>query len=141
MITSQENKRNGSTKKEIRLASQPLLVDKAVEMLESFIGKLPWKTGEFDFIKLALIESFVNAAIHGNKQSPDKQVCLTMEMTEEHLIIMVADEGNGFVPRENQEMDLYSESGRGILLIRASMDEVSYHDGGRCIRMVKKLPH
>lgn len=111
------------------------------------IGGMPWNPGEYDFIKLALIESFVNAAIHGNGQALDKRVTVLIGTTQQkQLIIEVTDEGDGYVPREvsqseeEDELALLSESGRGLMLIRAAMDEVTFSQNGRCIRMCKKIP-
>ena len=56
--------------------------------------------------------------------------------------LLVVDEGEGFdpasVPTEIQPGDVLRESGRGIFLMRAYMDEVHFGEGGRRVELVKR---
>src|SRR5580700_9868602 len=79
-------------------------------------------------IGLAVHEGVMNAFQYGNKQRRERKIHVIFELLEEKLVIHVVDQGAGFriqdnpVPRED-ENDL-GESGRGVLLMKAFMDEV-----------------
>ncbi|MBI3682828.1 MAG: ATP-binding protein [Acidobacteria bacterium] len=82
---------------------------------------------ELHKISIALREAMVNAVVHGNKYSAQKKVRLKAWTDVQGLHIVVADEGNGFdlsgVPDPLADANLLRESGRGILLIQAFVDE------------------
>ena len=62
-------------------------------------------------------------------------------MNGEQAVVTVADEGAGFdpagVPDPTADENLEKPCGRGIMLIRAYMDEVAYNRQGNEIRIVK----
>lgn len=93
-------------------------------------------------IKLALQETLTNAVKHGNGCDPDKEVTVRYAVTPEMLVVIVRDEGAGFVPAEVPDPTtperLSVPSGRGIMLLRAYMDEVEYRDQGREVRFAKR---
>lgn len=76
---------------------------------------------------MALRESMVNAVVHGNKYSTGKKVRLVLEFTGSRLSIRVIDQGDGFnpnaVPDPLAQENLLRQSGRGLLLMRAFVDE------------------
>src|SRR5262249_42826808 len=89
----------------------------------------------------------INALHYGNQERPDKKIHLSLDITNEKLVIHVMDEGKGFklsdVPDPLAEENILSTSGRGIFLMRAFMDEfdvVSGRTGGAEIIMAKWLP-
>jgi len=92
-------------------------------------------------IKLALEEAFSNAVKHGNCCDPKKDVTVRYAVTPETLVVIVRDEGTGFTPAEVPDPTapdrLSVPSGRGIMLLRAYMDEVEYRDNGREVRFAK----
>ena len=92
-------------------------------------------------IRLAFEEAVVNAMKHGNRMDPTRCVRLTYRISPERAEIRVADEGPGFdpglVPDPTRDENLQRPCGRGIMLIRAYMDEVSYSPAGSEVRMVK----
>jgi serine/threonine-protein kinase RsbW len=92
-------------------------------------------------IKLALEEALTNAVKHGNGNDPTKKVTLKFAITQQKAVIIVGDEGAGFLPEDVPdctEMErLAIPNGRGIMLIRAYMDEVCYRDRGREIYFAK----
>lgn len=97
-------------------------------------------------IGMALRECMVNAVVHGNCYNEKKKVQLRLADSPGRLAITIRDEGEGFdlsdVPDPLAEENLLKQSGRGILLIRAFVDEfsvsrVSPH--GTEVRMVKYL--
>ena len=93
-------------------------------------------------IKLALEEALTNAVKHGNRNDPSKSITVRYAVNKEKAVIIVGDEGNGFpsskVPDPTTPERLPLPRGRGIMLIRAYMDEVRYRDSGREIYFVKR---
>jgi len=92
-------------------------------------------------IRLAFEEAIINAMKHGNRMEPDRQVRLAYRISPDQAEIRIADEGLGFdpggVPDPTRDENLRRPCGRGIMLIRAYMDEVSFSSTGSEICMVK----
>ena len=93
---------------------------------------------------MAVRECMVNAVVHGNRYNSNKVVHLDIERNEEELIVTIGDEGSGFdfgaLPDPLAPENLMRQSGRGLLLIRAFVDEFDLHTrpgGGTEVRMVK----
>ena len=118
-------------------------------------------------IAVALHEALVNAIVHGNleigsKQSDesdewyeqelkerqeddryrDRRVHLIAEENRSEVAYVIQDEGNGFDPAQlpdpTDPANLERLGGRGLLLIRTFMDEVSFNESGNQITMVKR---
>ena len=96
-------------------------------------------------IGMSVREGVINAVTYGNHQSRDKKVYLTLELNTEKLTIHILDQGEGFtlanVPDPLVEENLLKSSGRGILLMRAFMDEFDVlrgRTGGAEVVMVKR---
>jgi serine/threonine-protein kinase RsbW len=93
-------------------------------------------------IKLAMEEGLNNAIRHGNGLDPRKTVQLEYDVGPDRLVLEIADQGAGFdpdaVPDPTADENLEKPSGRGIMLMRAYMDEVRYSRDGRQVRMVKR---
>lgn len=93
-------------------------------------------------IRLALEEALANAVKHGNQGDASKKITVRYAVTSEKAVIIVRDEGNGFLPDEVPDPTTPDRiplpSGRGIMLIRAYMDEVEYRDCGRELYFVKR---
>src|SRR5262249_6550529 len=95
-------------------------------------------------IELAVREAVVNAIEHGNQYLADKQVDVQFLVGPDALSIYVRDRGAGFDlaslldPLEPE--NLLNPTGRGILWMRAFMDEVEYsaHPEGGCVIRMKK---
>lgn len=92
-------------------------------------------------VKLALEEALTNAVKHGNRNNTSKNITVRFAITHEKAVIIVRDEGEGFAPEEIPDPTtaerLSLPCGRGIMLIRAYMDDVCYRDQGREIYFVK----
>ncbi len=117
----------------------------------------------------ALEEAIVNAVHHGNleldselrdedysqyyklaahraQQSPYKEraVTLTARIDRERAEFVVADEGPGFdptsLPDPTDAANLDRPHGRGIMLMRTFMDDVTYNEAGNQVTLVKKRP-
>jgi serine/threonine-protein kinase RsbW len=93
-------------------------------------------------IEMAIREALANAVLHGNLQDPRKKVRISCRVQRGRGIsIVVRDEGQGFdptkVPDPTAIENVESESGRGIHLMRALMDEVHFERGGTEVHMCK----
>ena len=93
-------------------------------------------------VRLALEEALVNAMKHGNAFEPDRSVHLWYRASPERIEIRVADEGVGFnpgtVPDPTADENLERPCGRGIMLMRCYMDEVTFSPEGNQVSMVKR---
>jgi len=92
-------------------------------------------------IRLAFEEALINAMKHGNRMDPNRHVHLAYRILPDRVEIRVADEGPGFdpvgVPDPTSDENLSRPCGRGIMLMRSYMDEVSYSPKGSEVQMVK----
>lgn len=92
-------------------------------------------------LKLALVEGVTNAMEHGNRWDARLAVAIQVEMTADRLRVSIADQGPGFqvsaLPDPTCEEQLICERGRGVFLMRAIMDEVSFSPAGNCVTMTK----
>ncbi len=92
-------------------------------------------------VHLALEEAFLNAVKHGNKMDPAKKVRIEWLVDLEKAEICLADEGEGFDPREIPDPrvgeNLYRPEGRGLLLIRSYMHFVEYNERGNGLQMIR----
>ncbi len=118
-------------------------------------------------VSTALVESLTNAVDHGNleldsamRASGDnsyrelgderariqpycgRRVHVTTKLTRDTAKFIVRDEGPGFdvssLPDPTDPENLLKPSGRGVMLIRTFMDEVSYNETGNEITMIKR---
>jgi serine/threonine-protein kinase RsbW len=122
-------------------------VDKAEVIAIEEARKVGFGEDERDQVGMAVRECVVNAVVHGNRYSKNKKVHLDIERSEEYLTFTVGDEGQGFdlssLPDPLAPENLLRQSGRGIMLIRAFMDDFDLHPrlgGGTEVRLSKKLP-
>ncbi len=91
---------------------------------------------------MALHEALANAVIHGNGENSCKRIYVECRCyLDGEVSITVRDEGRGFdssaVLDPTFLENLLFTHGRGIYLIKTSMDEVSFEEGGSVVRMRK----
>jgi CheY-like chemotaxis protein len=118
-------------------------------------------------VAVALREALSNAIIHGNlqvdsglrdkdeaayyrqiderrEQEPyrSRNVSVVAEESRSEAVYVIKDEGPGFdcsnLPDPTDPANLERVSGRGLLLIRTFMDEVSFNEKGNEITMIKR---
>lgn len=122
-------------------------VDKAEVIATEEARKVGFDEDDQAQIGMAVRECMVNAVVHGNRYSKNKKVHLDVEKSQERLTFIVGDEGDGFdlssLPDPLAPENLLRQSGRGIMLIRAFMDDFDLHPrpgGGTEVRLSKNLP-
>jgi serine/threonine-protein kinase RsbW len=120
--------------------------DKAEELVLKEAAKLGLEEDEQHQIGMAVRECTVNAVVHGNRYNKNKRVHLQIERSEKDLTVTIGDEGEGFdinsLPDPLAPENLLKQSGRGLMLARAFMDEFDLHPrtgGGTEVRLVKHL--
>lgn len=100
-------------------------------------------------IHVAVRESVINAITHGNRNDDSKRVHVEFTLLEDDanpgITICVRDEGTGFdpdcLPDCRAPENVLKSSGRGIFLIRSSVDDLVLRrapEGGMEIVMVKR---
>ncbi len=93
-------------------------------------------------IRLALEEAVVNAHQHGNRGDANKTLTISYDVSEKRVVIRIRDEGEGFepgrVPDPTEPSRISLPHGRGIMLMRAYLDEVAYNDPGNEVQLVKE---
>src|SRR5271165_4307829 len=129
-----------------RVADISPFVDQLMRFMRLLFDKFRDADGS-EAIEIALTEALANAVIHGNHESPDKAVVVICRCAMDgEVSITVCDEGEGFnsrsLPDPTDPKRLLLTHGRGIrgiYLMRAFMDEVCFEEGGRVVRMRKRL--
>jgi CheY-like chemotaxis protein len=118
-------------------------------------------------VSSAIDEALLNALYHGNleidsslkeedhnafhdlakrrRHEPpygDRTISVTVCIDAENLRIVIADQGTGFdpstLPDPTDPEYLLRPSGRGLLLMRAFMDDVQFNDTGNEVTLIKK---
>ena len=119
-------------------------VDRAEVLVADMAVRIGFPEDEMHKLGMAVRESMVNAVVHGNRYNLKKKVHLTLDGTGDQLTVVITDEGDGFdfvnLPDPLAENNLLRQSGRGLLLMRAFVDEVSIRRApplGTEVRLVK----
>jgi serine/threonine-protein kinase RsbW len=134
-----------SQKFKLKFSSDTMYLEK-VEKLSSKVARLAGLSeSHSDDLGIVTTELVNNAIHHGNKNDPDKDVQIIFIIDEDKIELRIQDEGNGFSPEELKDPlapeNLFSESGRGIFLIRNLMDslEFKFSDTGTETIVTKNL--
>jgi len=98
-------------------------------------------------VTTSAIEAGTNAIQHGHQKNPALKVDIRFALFPDRLEIDVYDKGKGFDPeRINGDVTnpehLFEARGRGIFIMRACMDSVSFEftPGGTVCHLVKHRP-
>lgn len=126
-----------------------------------------WDESDRMRIGIALEESLVNALCHGNlevgselrgvddeayynliadrragKPYCDRRIFIDSTFSRSEARFVIRDQGPGFdpasLPDPTDPANLEKAAGRGVLLMRSFMDEVSYNDAGNAVTLVKR---
>lgn len=126
---------------EVRIPSKTQAGQEVQERIIGAMEQLEFPAKDVFGVRLALEEALVNAIKHGNRMDPDKQVRVGCSADHEKVRIEIEDEGTGFdwrhLPDPTDIENLEKPCGRGVMLMRAFLNEVEYNDRGNCVMMVK----
>jgi serine/threonine-protein kinase RsbW len=121
-------------------------VDKVEEWVIQEAGLAGFEEDDQHQIGMAVRECAVNAVVHGNRYNSKKRMHVEIQRTPQALTVIIGDEGDGFtlnsLPDPLAPENLLKQSGRGLLLIRAFMDDFDLHPrpgGGTEVKLVKNI--
>lgn len=121
-------------------------VDQAEAEVVNAAGQAGFDEDEQHRIGMAVRECMVNAVVHGNRYSRNKQVHVVVSKKEDRFTIRIIDQGEGFemeeVPDPLHETNLLRHSGRGLFLMGAFMDDVKVRKvepSGTEVTLVKSI--
>ena len=127
--------------REITIVSNPQARLEAERVMLDAVAEHGFSEESAFSIKLAMEEAVVNAIKHGNHFDEDKCVLLRYAFNGERLHLVVRDEGPGFdyrhLPDPTDPEHLALPYGRGIMLMNAYMDRVTYSRKGNEVTLVK----
>lgn len=93
-------------------------------------------------IRLAVEEGMNNALKHGTRMDPAKSVEVELDIDPRRAVVTVTDGGDGFdpncVPDPTNDENLRKPRGRGLMLMKAYMDEMRFNDRGNQVTMMKR---
>jgi serine/threonine-protein kinase RsbW len=125
------------------IPSDPAEARRVQEEIEKLLQDHQVSEKDIFGIRLALEEALVNAIKHGNQMDRSKTVAIAYAVHAERFEIHITDEGNGFdptdVPDPTAVENIERPCGRGLMLMRHYMSEVSFNPRGNCVRMSKVL--
>lgn len=122
-------------------------IEKVDEFVESFAIALGFGPDALADIGICVTELVMNAIVHAHKERPEIPVKIEIESKHDGLRVAVRDFGPGFetasLPDPTAPENIFEDHGRGILIVRAMMDEVQCirHPDGMEIEIFKKLDH
>ncbi|HPJ33833.1 MAG TPA: ATP-binding protein, partial [Spirochaetota bacterium] len=71
----------------------------------------------------------------------ERTIKITYELTPEYVCYEIEDQGKGFnyrvLPDPRDPENFFKNCGRGLLIIRIHMDEISWNETGNIIRLKK----
>lgn len=118
----------------IKLESTVDSVDAVELIVQALAREAGHDDGAVDHLGMAVRESMANAVSHGNDFSSDKSVYVAIERRDDVITVRIRDEGEGFDPEEVPDPtapeNLLKASGRGLLLMRALVDEFTIRRAG-----------
>ena len=122
--------------------SEPLTVRRTMRDILAYLdGQLPQSADDRWAFKLVFSELLFNAVIHGNRSDYTKMLHVKVSVQDSVVCARILDEGDGyaFKPPTDSAVDWHKESGRGLKLVRALVDTLSFDCGGREVVFVKKV--
>jgi serine/threonine-protein kinase RsbW len=126
--------------KELKISSALMNLSQIEKFVEEICDLYYLNDSYFGNILVAVEEAVKNAIIHGNKNDVNKQVIITYHTSTRGLTFRIEDEGEGFEYSSVPDLLECDESvvatiGKGIFLIRALADHVSYNDSGNSVEI------
>jgi serine/threonine-protein kinase RsbW len=135
----QEPSRDGA--RDVVIPSDPAEARRIQDDIERALHACKFEERDIFSIRLALEEALVNAIKHGNQMDRNKKVFISYSVSPERFEIGIVDEGKGFDPEDVPDPmapeNLERPCGRGLLLMKHYMTEVTYHPPGNRLSMCK----
>jgi serine/threonine-protein kinase RsbW len=126
---------------DVVIPSDPAEARRVQDDIERLLREHEYSDHDIFGIRLALEEALVNAIKHGNRFDPSKSVRIAYNVLPERFDVVITDEGPGFdpadVPDPTAIENLERPCGRGLMLMRYYMHEVSFGADGNSVSMSK----
>jgi len=126
---------------EVTIPSDPAEARTVQDLIEQLLQVHAAPEHDQFSIKLALEEALVNAIKHGNQMDAAKAVRIRYLVARDRFEVTITDEGPGFdpddVPDPTAPENLERPCGRGLMLMRHYMTEVSFRGKGNVVAMRK----
>jgi serine/threonine-protein kinase RsbW len=123
------------------IPGSPEAIPGARQKILDFLGQQGCPEESAFEVGMAVQEALANAVVHGCNSDPSLTVRVAVASDASGVSIVIHDPGPGFEPERVQDASSASgrvaQGGRGIPMMRAYMDDVSFSDGGREVRMSK----
>ena len=137
--------RNRICESDVRIRNDRDLVTALWERIDAAAADQDYSDASRFALRLAFEEAVSNAFRHGHAAlPPETPVTVSYCVEPDTVEISVEDQGPGFdpgaIPDPTLDENLVNPGGRGIMLIRAYMSEVSFDRGGRRLNMVYQRP-
>ena len=123
----------GIESRNVRRLELPSCVEslhKVVDAAAQVTADLAMSEDACDEVAIALTEAVNNAIFHGNGGVRERSFTVDFAVADGMLRIAVRDQGPGFdpaaVPDPLAEENLLNSSGRGLLMMRAMVDDVAH---------------
>lgn len=119
-------------------------VQKVEKITEKIAKSMKFSEEEQDSLAISVTEIVGNAIVHGNKKDKSKKVTVDFDYKDGTITVSIQDEGEGFnettIENPLEPENLLKESGRGIFIVRALMDQVDFirSKKGTIVRLIKK---
>ena len=116
------------------------------EEVHDLVGSLEFGESALFDIKVAVGEALANAVRHGSPTNGQAPIHITVTAYPDRVMVQVADPGSGFPGFDGEHVcsdDLYAVGGRGVMFMRALMDQVCFaprEGGGTEVTLVKLRP-
>jgi serine/threonine-protein kinase RsbW len=126
---------------DVIIPSDPVEARRVQAEIEEHLKSNAYSERDIFGIKLALEEALVNAIKHGNQMDRSKKVQISYQISPDRFEIHITDEGVGFdpcdVPDPTAFENLERPCGRGLMLMRYYMNEVTFSPRGNSVHMRK----
>lgn len=110
--------------------SDPAIVPTLDEFIIGIAKECGMNPEKFNNLSLSFSEALSNSIIHGNKSDPNKKIKITININNSKMVIIIKDEGKGFdinsIPDPTKPENILKDSGRGIHIMRAFLDDLYY---------------
>lgn len=113
------------------------------EQVHEMVGDLDFAESALFDIKVAVGEALANAIRHGSPADGSAAIHVEVTAYPDRLVMQVTDSGSGFDGDHACSDDLYAVGGRGVMFMRALMDQVCFaplEGGGTEVTLVKHRP-
>lgn len=153
-----DNLRRGRVQGEIHveLHSETAFLQEVNEFLTSLMVNTPLTADQIQHLRQAVMEMGQNAIEWGNRKNSELLVTITYRIHEDHVEIVVRDQGSGF-DRSNlphaarsddplTHMDVREklglrEGGFGMLICHGMVDSLRYNDVGNEVTLIKRFSY